>query len=137
MTTFYKLSLKTYIVLLLSVLAFAGCSKKKTDGDSPSSVDKAKIVGKWYYVTTVEKDKEDGSVDTDTWTNGEYVMFNSDGTLFDSDDNETGTYSISGNKITLSGSGQTNVAEVKKLTSSQLILYYNGAEYESTVTFRR
>jgi len=123
-----------FIVLLLTAgsLLFTGCKKS---GESPSDVSESKLTGKWLYVKVV--DVEDGDTDTETFSNGEYVTFNKDGSAFNSESNETAQWSLSGNKLSLNYGNETEVAEVKKITGSELVLFYQEGGYTSTIYFKR
>jgi hypothetical protein len=120
------------LLLLACSFAFTGCSKKNDgDGSSSGSVSKSKLVGKWLYVKSVE----DG--DTDTFTDGEYVQFNDDGTAYDSVDNDNATWTLSGNKLTMISNDQTSVANVDKLTSSELVLSITDEDGHRTAYFKK
>ena len=118
------------IVLLITActVAFTGCKKS---GENPSSVSKSEITGKWFYVKIVE----DG--DTDTFSDGEYLQFNEDGTAYDSMDNDNAKWSLSGNKLTIISNGETNVANVDKITSSELVLSVTDDDGHRTAYFKR
>jgi hypothetical protein len=119
-----------FIMLILTAGTFAltGCKKS---GENPPSVSEGQIVGKWSYVKIVE----DG--DTDTFTDGEYIEFKADGTAYDSMDDDNAQWSVSGNNLTVISNNQTNVAQIQKLTKTEMVLYYKGADYTSTAYFKK
>lgn len=119
------------LLLIGNAMAFTGCSKKNDDGSSSGSVSKSKLVGKWLYVKFVENG------DTETFEDGEYFQFNADGTAYDTMDGDNAQWSLSGNKITFIVDGKPNVATVQKLTSSELVLFYQDADRSATAYFKK
>ncbi|MCO5936712.1 lipocalin family protein [Mucilaginibacter sp. RB4R14] len=119
-----------FILLLLSAftLAFTGCKKS---GENPSSVSKSQITGKWFYVKIIE----DG--DTETFTDGEYINFNENGTAYDSMDNDNGQWSLSGNKLTIVSNNQTNVANIDKITNSELVISSTDDDKKRTLCLKK
>ncbi len=119
-----------FILLLLTActLAFTGCKKS---GENPSSVSKSQITGKWFYVKIIE----DG--DTETFTDGEYINFNENGTAYDSMDNDNGQWSLSGNKLTIVSNNETNVATVDKITNSELVISSTDDDKKRTLYLKR
>ena len=122
---------KLFIMLMVitSAISITGCKKS---GDSPSE---SNITGKWLYVKVV--DVEDGDTDTETFSDGEYVTFDKDGSAFNSLSNQTAQWSLSGNKLSLDYGTDTEVAEVKKISGSELVLFYQESGYTSTIYFKR
>ncbi|MEB0263309.1 MULTISPECIES: lipocalin family protein [unclassified Mucilaginibacter] len=119
-----------FIALLLTActLAFTGCKKSS---ENPSSVSKSQITGKWFYVKIVE----DG--DTETFTDGEYIDFNENGTANDSMDNDNGQWSLSGNKLTIVSNNQTHVATVDKITNNELVISSTDHDKKRTLYLKR
>ncbi|MFD0795547.1 lipocalin family protein [Mucilaginibacter litoreus] len=122
-------------VVSACLFAFTGCKKDKDDSSPNAS--KSKIVGKWYYDRSIERDKDDNETDTEVFTDGEYLMFNEDGTAYDSFDGDYASWRVSDNQLILTVAGDQAVLEIKKLTNNQLVLYHNSSESEGTLYLKR
>ncbi len=118
---------------------FASCS------DDDEGVDSSAIVGKWEITWSegYERDSEDPEYD-DEWSEavgGIYVVFNSDGTGYEEDESDPFTWTLEGDKITVKSKYYTEVSDVVKLTSSEMILEYyereGSAEYYEKLTFKK
>ena len=120
--------MKKFLGLALVAVAFASCS----DDDGPS-VDMNQLVKKWYVSTyTIEgvampDDNEPCGKDN--------IEFFANGTLTTVDvydcngntpvsDNESGTYTVDGQKVTLNIDGDSTTATVTELTGSTLKVTY-------------
>lgn len=127
--------LKCLFVALFATLTISltSCSK---DDDKPISGD---IVGTWECVETFADNVDWGDlIDNDEWGNyldnyKQYIRFSSDGSFVevDIDDEGTevakGTWSQSGNKITIKGNDMiSGVASIVELTSNKLVIEMMG-----------
>lgn len=127
-----KKLLSITLLIIVGLTVFTGCSKKSDeDGPSSTSVSKSKLVGKWLYVKFVE------SGDTETFTEGEYFQFNADGTAYDSMDDDNAQWTLSGSKINFVYNNGSATATVQKLTSSELVLFYQDADRSATAYFKK
>ncbi len=110
------------------VALFASCS----DDDSSSSVSASKLEGKWYYVETkaqglsIDYEHMPCAKDYLEFADGgvyrEYEVWDCDGNTVSDADTSTGTYTLSGKKVTVTVDGYTETVTVKKLTGSRLEL---------------
>lgn len=115
----------TLLVLLLATVSIAGCKK---DDEEKQQKD---IVGKWFVKQTVEKEIESGVTtfeETETnFTAADFFEFKSDGSLVNSiqGDAYRGTYEVkASNRLVMTDEdGDTEDFEIKKLNSSELIIY--------------
>ncbi len=145
---------------LLAAISFSACS----DDDEPNlPIAPGTIAGTWQITHEqgfcIYDDEEDGS-GKETWDEkypdeeGSYwtLFFDQNGVCVKTDYDNSGesysehyTYSISGNKLTLTDSGEdedeAKEYEIKKLTESQLVLvntYEGESELEvNTETYKR
>jgi len=140
-----------FAAALLAALSFTACSD---DDETNLPITPDNIVGTWQIVHQEGWEIYDGEKETwsedysneDGWywtisfdTNNSYVETEYDnGKVYDMNN---GTYSISGNTITLNDSYEPTTQEIKKLTESELIWTHKYAdeEYsvEDTETFKR
>ncbi len=137
---------------LLAAISFSACSDDDDENNLPITSDS--IVGTWQIVKGEEGEIYEG--EADSWTenypdeDGWYYTFtfSKDGscTVIEyrhggESERETGTYSISGNKLTITGTYFADEYEIKKLTESQLVLFSSGAtpegSWKSTETYKR
>ncbi len=124
--------MKKLIGLGLAVALFASCS------DDDGGIDKNKLMGKWYNVST-NANGETELYDDHEVCGKDYIEFASGGIFRSVDvygcegtaavsDTETGTYTTSGNKLTVGFSGENVEGEdtvtVTKLTASELKISY-------------
>jgi len=136
--------MKKLIGLGFALALFASCS----DDDS-SSVNMDNLEGKWYPVSTkvagetIEYEHETCAKDYIELLEGgvykTYEVWGCEGNTVTDSDTETGTYTTSGNKITITLNGDPNTINVTKLTSSSLHVSYKydmdeDGEDETTVT---
>ncbi len=128
---------------LLAAISFAACSD---DDETNLPVTPASIAGTWQLVHSQGWEIYDGEKETwseyysdeDGWcwtisfdTNNSYVETEYDnGMVYDTNN---GTYSISGNTITLNDFYEPTTYEIKKLTESKLIRTYKYADEEYSV----
>jgi PBP1b-binding outer membrane lipoprotein LpoB len=123
--------------LILTAVFFSSCKKDKPETTAH------KVQHKWTYVSSVEND-HDATGDNITTTpgdSGDYIMFNSNGTVTSFMDNQTdtSTYSvISDTQIAIDNELYT----IKILSSNQLVLYVkeitSTTEYsELTINLKR
>lgn len=141
-----------YAAALLAAISFAACSDD--DGETELPITSDNIVGTWKIVKGEEGEIYEG--EADSWTenypdeDGWYYTFtfNEDGSFIyveyihgEESERDTGTYSVSGNKLTIADCYFADEYEIKKLTESQLVLFSSGAtsegSWESTKTFKR
>jgi len=122
--------MKKLLGLGLALALFASCS----DDDSSSSVNMDNLSGKWYPVSTKAGDEtfeyEHESCAKDylefaaSGVFKTYEVWGCTGSQVSDSDESTGTYSVSGNKVTIAIDGGTETVTVKKLTSSTLHVTY-------------
>lgn len=126
---------KNYLKLLLlvtytlSLLLLASCEKSETDLTNYTN----KILGKWNWVSQITWYNPVGSniIDKDTTyfpTGTVYLEFKANATFFwkDSYGIESGTYSISGNKLIFQNNSNSKSSyDIKELTDNSLSLYVN------------
>lgn len=122
---FKLLFLKPFV---LSFLLLASCEKPENDVISNSN----KLLGKWNWINQISWYKAPGSniTDKDTTyfpTGSGYLEFKPNATFFwkDSYGVDSGTYSISGNKVFFQFSYDKDSLDIKELTEKSLSLYVN------------
>lgn len=117
----------------LFIISVNGCKKENTTKQTQET---PLIVGKWNYksdqVNIYTKSKITGGGPY-TYTGGEFIQFNKDGS--GSDYNTTFTYTVKNNTLTinyaayiLGGStydAETVVSQIKELSANKLTLYYD------------
>lgn len=123
--------------LILTVFIFSSCKKDKTQTTAQ------KVQYKWTYVNSVENDHDASGDDISTTPGaaGDYVQFNSNGTVISMIDGQSDTVSysvISDSQISI----DSELYTIKALSSSQLVLYYkqtiSSTEYsEVTLNLKR
>lgn len=132
------------LVLLMAAIAFTGC--KKDDEEKATK----NIVGKWQETISYDKTYLNGKLleqETETdYDDRDYIDFRSNGTAVDGE-GTTYTYSITATKLTLreAGDDDDEVYDIKKLTSTELVVYHettyeNGADkfrYTSELTLKK
>lgn len=136
--------MKKLIGLGLALALFASCS----DDDS-SSVNLDNLEGKWYPVSTkvagetFEYEHMPCAKDYIEFVAGgvyrTYEVWDCDGNTVSDSDQEVGTYSTDGNKLTVTIDGDASTVTVKKLTGSTLNVSYKydmdeDGEDDTTVT---
>jgi hypothetical protein len=125
----------TLFALLLAVVTITGCKK---DPDEKAADN---ILGKWYPVSSINTDYLNGKVtnrETSTdYSPNEYTEFKSNGTAFDYDGDEY-TYKISGSTLTMreKGDDDDEVFEIKKITSSELVIYSESTDEQGTDKYK-
>lgn len=132
------------LAIMALMLVFLGCSK---DDNNSSSSD---IIGEWYLSNEKgysylegEKDIYDDSYSQETAYS--FITFNSDKTvvMYDAEEDETttGTWKISGKKLTITVSGETNIITLKTLNSTTFVINENGTDedgpWENTYTYTK
>lgn len=116
--------------LLVSVVSFSSCSKD----DDPAPIDVEKVIGYWYCVSST--DNVDGEV-VKGYMEGKWLNVQEDGTYTsNSTQMDHGTWTLTGNRITVKNSFMTITATV---SLSGPILRLVGSTSEGTTfdyTFR-
>lgn len=134
----------TLIALLMAAVTFTGCKK---DDDEKAA---GNIIGRWTTISSLDKEYKNGAlvdedVDTDFGSDND-MEFKSNGTAVDGN-GDTYTYKITGSSLTIreDGDDEDEVLEIKKLSSTDMILVenveqeYNGDKYKyiSEITFKK
>lgn len=118
------------MMVLTLVFGFMACSDK----DEDLTGDKAKeaLIGKWTFVSSTE-DGENYDYEHECSSKKDYIEFQSNGTFrsiyYDdecSEEVDTGTYSVSGNKLTVKGRDEGNNTFTFKLSGNELELEVEG-----------
>ena len=113
---------KTFVMVGFAALALASCSK---DDDS---VDESKLLKKWYYVS-YKYGGQNILYDDNESCGKDYTEFLAGGVTHDVDvngcdpyaaDTYEGTWSLSGNQLTIDQSGEITKATITKLTDTAL-----------------
>ncbi len=137
---------------LLAAISFAACSDKNDDEENNLPATPENIAGTWQIVSEAGWEIDEG--EKVTWSekfpdeDGWYwtIAFDKNGTCVEtqyttgeSPDTSCYAYSISDNKLTVTNTEyqESETFEIKKLTESQLILYYGTKSQESTQTYKR
>jgi hypothetical protein len=120
--------------LFLAMTLFAAATFVSCKDDDDSSISQSTLIGKW--ITTEQTSYLNGvQVSTDTQTR-DTVEFTSSAIILKeqgSTTSQTGTYSLSGNKITVTISGETTTSTIKG-TSSPVTVTTEQSETISGVT---
>ena len=122
---------KASLLLLACAVGFTACKKDKKEASNSE-----KIVGTWKLDYRADDENENGILDasekeTPAAGDFEYVTVNSNGTLRDSikmmgfELVTDGTWTISGDQITLTILGNTETGTIQELTSSRLTIKDN------------
>ena len=125
--------------LLVSVMA-GGCKKKGNEKESEPS-----LHGRWLAQEKLETAFEGGieverKVD-DTFTEKDYIVFNSDGTAVSSYEGaglQHSTYSVAGQTLTLTAASNPNELtkfEIKVLTKTSLVIFRESVEVIQNVRY--
>jgi len=118
------------MMVLTLVFGFMACSDK----DEDLTGDKAKeaLIGKWTFVSSTE-DGENYDYEHECSSKKDYIEFQSNGTFrsiyYDdecSEEVDTGTYSVNGNKLTVKGRDEGNNTFTFKLSGNELELEVEG-----------
>jgi len=125
--------MKKLFVFMVALLAAASC--KKDNGEK--SVSREMLVGKWEHVSITVTVPGEGeitqSVDADAGSS--YWTFGSDGSTradggYDFDTGEwkdvagTGSYELSGKRLTVKLGNESDSFEVRELTADRLVVVY-------------
>jgi hypothetical protein len=136
----------TYWVLLFAVALIAGCKTDPVDYSittpntpattTPVKVDIKILAGKWNYLSDEVKIYVNDQQTTGqpyTYTKGEYIQFNNDGT--GKDYTTSFTYTLKDDKLTINYkayvdagipiSAYTDMCTIKELSANKLTLYYD------------
>ncbi len=136
------LRLLGYLLVAVLCIGFASCSSDDDEGTQSNL-----LIGEWEQVRSSGWYLEDGG--KESWnetTSGLYVVFDEDHKFRfyeeDYDYVESGTWSISGNKLTLVHDGERVEGTIKELTSSKLVVFSSFRENgtvveEMTSTYRK
>lgn len=133
----------TFSLLTLFVLAlfvFTGCNKEK---DSVTPAVKTQVTGVWKYESNRWTSYENGTIaddDTDYGT-GETIDFKSDGTvIYKEIDNTTsaGSWALtdSDKKMMLNIDGESNMFDIKEISSTKLVIFHTETETTGGVTYK-
>ena len=112
--------------MLVCLMAFSAGLTSCSDDDE--DVNPSLLVGKWEIVSNegYYYDPDGQRYDYNEPGYGETVEFFEDGTVnFDGD---TGRWSVSGNRLTLSVYGESASAEITKLTNTELVFEASGRD---------
>lgn len=115
----------TLLMLLLATVTLVSCKKDNEEKQQKN------ILGKWYFKTVVEKEIESGVTTyeetEDDFTTADFIEFKSDGKVTSTQGGYSfvGTYKINENSrlILIDEDGDTEEYEIKKLNSTELVLY--------------
>lgn len=126
-----KIAICTMFIMVLTAGAFTACKK-----DKGGSVDikTSNLVGKWHYVTFFDNGVEHrNEFDSDY-----YILLNADGTAYDSDDDDYGTWKLSGSAIVFTNRfGRSASAQIAKLTTKELVLSTKDGTDELVIHYKR
>ncbi|MEO7121002.1 MAG: hypothetical protein ABIY62_07895 [Ginsengibacter sp.] len=123
--------------LVLAVFFFTSCKK-----DKPQTTVQ-KVQNKWTYVNSVENDHDSTGdhITTTPGASGDYIQFNSDGTVISVVDGQSDSVSysvISDTQISI----DSELYTIKTLSSNQFVLYFkqtvSSTEYsEVTINLKK
>lgn len=126
-----------FVLITMTAMSFSSCKKDKTETTTE------KVQHKWTLVSVVDNyhDSSGDDITTTPGSTGDYITFNSNGTVTTvvSGATESGNYSItSDTQITIEG----DIYTIKKLTGSEFVLYsktdISSTEYEEvTINLKR
>jgi hypothetical protein len=124
--------------LLVSVMA-GGCKKNNEKESEPS------LHGRWLAQEKLETAFEGGieveRKSDDTFTEKDYIVFNSDGTAISSYEGaglQHSTYSVAGKTLTLAAASNPNELtkfEIKVLTKTSLVIFRESVEVIQNVNY--
>ncbi len=127
-------------MLIAALMMFASCSK---DDDSAPALDLKLIEGEWTLTKTVISWDGEETIGEDS---DKVYTFDADKTYSISAFREVeGTYTLNGNKISLTSEDETVVYEIKELTATNMIAVYSekteilgeSFEYSETIYLSR
>lgn len=126
------------LLLMMVSFGFVSCSD-----DDEGSADTSLLYGRWELVhyQGFYYDYDGQRVEFDEPGYGEYYEFFDNGTAILSGEGEIFTWSLSGNRLTISAYGESETATITSLTGTELVIESSGrdedGEYYEKLTFRR
>lgn len=136
-----------YCILLFALALTAGCKPDPVDYNHTPPTDTVKadikiLIGKWNYTSDDVKFYINGILipsDPYTYSNGEYIQFNEDGT--GKDYNNSFTYTLKDDQLTINYSAYLDgdvpmdsviqTCTIKELSDSKLTLYFDNSFKDS------
>jgi len=134
--------MKNLILITLAVVLFAACKKESSPAKTTDD-NKTLIIGRWYFTQDTVKQYKNGILVYYSTTGGldigtAYEQFNADGTYTDFFNGKASTspYSLEGNTLTLTQSNGTESGQIKTLSSTKLVIFYDDNFVDGNTTSR-
>ncbi len=133
---------KVILMMSIAVFALTSCGKDEVD-PQPNPTPQATIVGTWDGKLLAGFEYNQTQMDTvssiEVPLNGSLLQieFKADGTMISRGfgDSTTGTYVFSNNKLTTTVDGEVEIAEVKSLTTTEMVIVTNEIYTEDGDTY--